>query len=74
MKEEEKLRAYISDVWKEIDHILRNGSDSELLGTWMNVLGIMQSKAAAFGISRDYIGIPMIDADALFLQYSIDKN
>ena len=74
MDDYEILQDYICDVWSEIDHLLRGDQDQNqlYLETWMNILGIFQSKADSFNIDRTKISLPAIDADQLFIQYSKD--
>jgi hypothetical protein len=76
MKDGEILFQYVGDVWSEIDHRFRiesNDIENDLL-VWMNVLGILQSKADMFDISRERCGLPLDDADNLFIQYNARKT
>lgn len=61
---------YVSDVWSEIDHLLNRDEQSAVnkKEVWMNVLGLFQSKADAFGIDRRELGLPIEDADTLFVR------
>jgi hypothetical protein len=72
MNNQEVLQDYICDIWSEIDNALRvdRGSEPLALEMWMNILGIFQSKADIFNIDRESIGLPVLDADQLFIQYS----
>lgn len=70
--ESQALRDYIADTWSEIDVRLRiesSDSNKEMI-SWLNVLGVFQSKAEMFGLSRVECGLPIEDADVLFLKYT----
>ncbi len=64
------LQDYISDVWSEIDDILSLDDKSMFSAAElrMMILSAFQSKADAFGIDRAQIGLPVEDADTLFVQ------
>lgn len=70
--ETQKLRDFIVDVWAEIDNrfgLQADGSTENRL-TWLNLLGIFQSKADMFGLNREECGLPAQDADILFIRNS----
>jgi hypothetical protein len=70
MKNQSVLPDYVSDVWKDIDDLLRvDGAAGESsLELWMRILSIFQNKADVFGVLREDIGIPITDADQLYIQ------
>lgn len=70
MFDQSGISDYVSDVWKDIDDLLRvdGAGDDSQLELWMRILCIFQSKADVFGISREDVGLPIADADQLYIQ------
>jgi hypothetical protein len=67
---EKILADYIRDVWSEIEASQKSSKNSatEKALMRMELLGIFQSKADAFGIDRSDIGLPLEDADVTFIK------
>ena len=70
MRDREIISDYCSDVWIDIDDLLRveGAGDDSKLELWMIILSIFQNKADAFGILREKVGLPIADADQLYVQ------
>lgn len=64
MNEVEKLKAFIGDIWLELDHSFNKEKDEFI---WLEVLGIMQRTAEAFDLERSELGLPTVDADKLMV-------
>lgn len=67
MTTDDTFRNFFSDVWSEIEHIIDTEDLTDRDFVKLRILGSIQSKAEIFGVRRNALGIPIEDADTLFI-------